>query len=62
MDEREAVLTAAGEGADVMVTLPQDRPGLLYSISLDITQDENGWLDKSVAEYYGLHTVQVPEQ
>ncbi len=62
MDERESVLTAAGEGADVVVTLPQDRPGLLYSISLDITQDENGWLDKSVAEYYGLHTVQASEQ
>lgn len=62
MDERESALSAAGAGADVVVALPQDRPGLLYSISLDITQDENGWLDKSVAEYYGLHSVRAAEQ
>ncbi len=59
MCAREQTLQSASAEEDVAVPAIENHPKLLYSLSFDITDDPEYWVNETVADYYGVHSVRV---
>lgn len=59
MCAREQTLQSASAEEDVAVPAIENHPRLLYSLSFDITDDPEYWVNETVADYYGVHSVRV---
>lgn len=62
MKERAALLNdPATDGQDVVVKAVSDRPYLLFLYGLELTEDPDYWINRTVAEYYDKKSVTLED-